>query len=282
MEVSLFKKFCEITYEKSGIALKPGKEALVEARVAKRQRALHIESQQEYLQYLETEPTGEELVFFLDAISTNYTHFFREKGHFDILEQDVRAWEAAGCRQLKIWCAASSTGEEPYSLVVTMMEALEGTGADFKLLATDISTRVLEKASAGIYSAEQLEPVGRPLRAKYFNRIGKRDAEDEVFKIKEVPRQHVVFKRLNLSQPPFPMSGPLDAVFCRNVMIYFDQAVRQGLISEIERLLKPGGLLCIGHSETLTGIKCGLKLERPSVYRKLHHGPTLKNSRNVT
>jgi len=282
METALFKRFCELTYQKSGITLKPGKEALVEARVAKRLRALRIDSQRDYLQYLEEDESGEELVYFLDAISTNYTHFFREKSHFDILADDVRAWVDGGSRQLKIWCAASSTGEEPYSLVITMLEALENTGATFKLLATDISTRVLEKASAGIYSAEQVEPVDRSLRLKYFSRIGKRDAVDEAFQIKEVPRQSVVFKRLNLSTPPFPMSGPLDAVFCRNVMIYFDQVVRQGLISEIERLLKPGGLLCVGHSETLTGIKCGLKLERPSVYRKPIHSTPLKNSGSPT
>lgn len=269
MEASLFKKFCELTYEKSGITLKAGKEALVEARVAKRLRALRMESQRDYLAFLETDDTGEELVYFLDAISTNYTHFFREKGHFDLLAAEARAWAQKASRPLRIWSAASSTGEEPYSIVITMLEALEETDAEFKLLATDISTRVLEKASTGVYTAEQIAPIDKSLRLKYFARIGKRDSEDESFEIKPEARKCVVFKRLNLSTPPFPMSGPLDAVFCRNVMIYFDQAVRQGLISEIERLLKPGGLLCIGHSETLTGIKCGLKLERPSVYRKL-------------
>jgi len=268
METALFKRFCELTYEKSGITLKPGKEALVEARVAKRQRALRIGSQKAYLEYLESDDSGEELVSFLDAISTNYTHFFREKSHFEVLTKETESWLLQGAARIRIWCAASSTGEEPYSLIVTMLEALSGADVDFKLLATDISTRVLEKASAGVYTPEQLSPIGKPLRLKYFNRIGKRDSEGEAYEIKPEARRRVVFKRLNLSTPPFPMAGPLDAVFCRNVMIYFDQAVRQGLVSEIERLLKPGGLLCIGHSETLTGIRSTLKLEQPSVYRK--------------
>ena len=267
MEASIFKKFCHIAYEKSGITLKPGKEALVTARVAKRQRVLGISSAKEYLAFLEKD-NDDEMIFFLDAISTNYTHFFRENTHFEQLTREIGGWLSSGSDRIRIWSAASSTGEEPYSIVITALEAFDNRSVDFRLLATDISTNVLSKASSGIYQPLQLEPVLPALRNRYFNRVGRRNSPNEAFEIKPDVRSYVIFKRLNLSKPPFPMSGPLDAVFCRNVMIYFDQKVRQGLISEIERLLKPGGVLMIGHSETLTGINTGLRIECPSVYRK--------------
>ena len=269
MERKLFARFCDITYEKSGITLKPGKEALVAARVAKRQRVLGIDTAQRYLEYLEADPNGEELVHFLDAISTNYTHFFREMPHFEALAKEVKRWTAAGQKRIRIWSAASSTGEEPYSIVITVLNTLENPDADFKLLATDISTQVLAKACAGVYQGQQLEPVPASLKSQYFRRIDdKKKGDNDLYEVKAEYKRRVVFKRLNLSKPPFPMPGPLDAVFCRNVMIYFDRTVRQGLISEVERLLKPGGVLFIGHSETLTGITTGLRIETPSVYRK--------------
>jgi chemotaxis protein methyltransferase CheR len=127
---------------------------------------------------------------------------------------------------------------------------------------------VLVKAAAGVYGASQLDHIPKILKNKYFNRIRNSAASDDDYEAKAECKKRVVFKRLNLSKPPFPMPGPLDAVFCRNVMIYFDNAVRQGLVSEIERLLKPGGILFIGHSETLTGISTDLRIETPSVYRK--------------
>ena len=268
MEPTIFKKFCEITYEKSGITLKPGKEALVEARVAKRQRALQIGTPKDYLAYLEADETGEELVCFLDAISTNFTHFFREKSHFEILAQETEKWLQQGSRSIRIWCAASSTGEEPYTIAMTMAHALEHTDATFKLLATDISTRVLDRAAGGVYNREQISPVERSLLLKYFTRMRSPESGEDVYAVKPSLKKCVVFRRLNLSAPPFPMHGPLDAVFCRNVMIYFDHRVRERLINEIERLIKPGGILFIGHSETLAGINCDLKLIKPSVYRK--------------
>jgi chemotaxis protein methyltransferase CheR len=270
MGPKLFRRFCDIAYEKSGITLKPGKEALVAARIAKRQRALGIPTAKAYLEYLESEDNEGELIFFLDAISTNYTHFFREKVHFDQLAEEVQFGICNGQKRLRIWSAASSTGEEPYSIIMTVLEVLERSDFDFRLLATDISTQVLAKAHAGVYMPPQLEPISQVLKTRYFDRCGARNTVDESFKIKESVKKYAVFKRLNLSTPPFPMPGPLDIIFCRNVMIYFDNSVRKRLVGEIERLLKPGGVLFIGHSETLTGISTGLQIERPSVYRKPH------------
>ena len=267
MEQQLFERFRDLAYEKAGISLKGGKEALIGARVAKRMRKLNLDDYRDYLDYLEQDSSGEELVNFLDVISTNFTSFFREPDHFEFLASELTRWAMTGQRRFRIWCAASSSGEEPYTLVMTVLETL-GDGADFRLLATDISTAILRKAREGIYTEKALEPAGKARRSKYFTRLGRAGGEDTPYQANDILKQHIVFKRLNLSQPPFPMSGPLDAVFCRNVMIYFDRPVRQGLISEAERLLKPGGLLMIGHTETLTGLSTRLRVVHPSIYRK--------------
>jgi len=268
MDKKLFKKFCDLAHEKAGIHLKEGKETLVQARVAKRLRALGLNNPRDYIDYLEKDETGEELILFLDVISTNFTNFFRESDHFDALAEEVKRLTDEGRRRIRIWSAASSSGEEPYSMAITILEALDGASADFRILATDISTRMLARAEEGIYAAARLEGVPKAYRCKYFERIGRRGSEEESFRVRPAVRERVVYKRLNLAEPPFPMQGPLDVVFCRNVMIYFDQPVRQRLISEIERLLAQGGLLCIGHSETLSAVQNDLKYLRSSVFRK--------------
>ncbi|MBN1824776.1 MAG: protein-glutamate O-methyltransferase [Candidatus Eisenbacteria bacterium] len=268
MDQALFRKFCKLAHDKAGIHLKEGKESLVQARVAKRLRALGLDHPREYLEYMERDESGEELVLFLDVISTNFTNFFREPDHFDVLAEDVkRLVLEKGRRRIRLWSAASSSGEEPYTMAITVLEALEGAPADFRILATDISTRMLARAEEGVYAAGRLEGVPKAFRHKYFERIGRRGSEEESYRIRPAVRERVVFRRLNLADPPFPMQGPLDVVFCRNVMIYFDQPVRQRLVSEIERLLAPGGLLCIGHSETLSTVKNHLKYIRSSVFR---------------
>ncbi len=271
MEQALFSKFRTIAYEKAGIALNQGKQSLVSARVAKRQRALGIETPRQYLKFLEDDNSGTEIVYFLDAISTNFTSFMREPDHFKVLSDEANTWIVKGRNRVRLWCAASSSGEEPYSIAITVLEALKDKKLDFKILATDISTRVLDAAEAGIYEQTRIEPLTKAQRTKYLERRSPRSSEEQLFEVKPAVKRHIVFKRLNLSKPPFPMNGPLDLVMCRNVMIYFDNAVRQGLVSEMERLLCPGGLLLTGHSETLTGIQSGLKFERPSVYRKPLH-----------
>ncbi len=268
MDPTLFRRFCDIAYRKAGISLRHGKEALVSARVAKRLRALGIEDPLDYLSVLESDVTGEEIVFFLDAISTNHTSFFREPVHFTCLTNVLRTWVDAGQRRLRIWCAGCSSGEEPYTVAITTHEVIEGAGLDFKLLATDISTQVLEKATKGVYEARTVSPVPREYLTRYFQRLGVSRTGEPTFRVIDVIRDYVLFRRLNLAIPPFPMNGPLDVVFCRNVMIYFDQPVRQRLVTEIERLLRPGGYFIVGHAETLTGIDTGLVKAGPSLFRK--------------
>lgn len=268
MTRAIYQAFRELAYAQAGIHLRDGKETLVAARIGRRVRLLGLSGPAEYLDWLRSDASGTELTRFIDAISTNFTSFFRERDHFDTLEQVARSALGRDQRRFRVWCAAASTGEEPYSIAMTLAEAFGGDAVDCKVLATDISTRALDAARAGRYTEAQLAPVPRNLRAKYFERTESSPAGEPTFDVDPELRTSLVFKRLNLAKPPFPMSGPIDVVFCRNVMIYFDTPVRQGLITEIERLLRPGGVLIVGHSETLNGIRTKLTPQRPSVYRR--------------
>jgi chemotaxis protein methyltransferase CheR len=235
--------------------------------VSKRLRALSLAGEEAYLDYLQNDTSGAELMCFLDAISTNYTSFMRERDHFDMLAQWVGQDLILTRSRLRLWCAAASSGEEPYSIAITMLDALDGRDLDFRILATDISTKVLTAAVAGRYPEKAVEPLSRAQRARYLQKIGSEVTGAE-YEVRPGVKERIVFRRLNLSRLPFPMKGPLDVVFCRNVMIYFDRPTRQALVTEIDRLLAPGGILFIGHSETLAGIRTVLKAVRPSVYRK--------------
>ena len=266
MDKKTFEKFREIVYAKSGISLNDSKVALVTARVGKRMRALGIENHRTYLERVIKDESGEEVVHLLDAISTNVTHFFREANHFSFLESVYREWVKAGQRRFRMWSAACSTGEEPYSMLMTMLSAVDHVNLDLKLLATDISTRVLSASMAGEYTEERIKNVPKNLLHKYFE--PRRAGNEKRYVAKGVLKNYVVFRRLNLNEPPFPMRGPLDIIFCRNVMIYFDNVVRKQLLDEMYRLLKPGGYLMVGHAESLTGIVSDFKPVRPSIYVK--------------
>ncbi len=268
MEKQVFDQLRAIIYEKSGISLSENKTALVSARLNKRLRALGLASYEDYLDHLVADSEGGELVHFLDVISTNTTSFFREGVHFELLSELLGRWASEGQRKFRIWCAASSSGEEPYTIAMTVNEALRGPGFDVKLLATDISTRILAKAYEGVYAEDRVSEIPRNLLCSYFAK--ERDPASGAVLYRALPsiRDMISFRRLNLSTPPFPMKGPFDVVLCRNVMIYFDNPVRQRLISEISRLLRPGGYLMVGHSESLTGIKTDLRALRPAVYLK--------------
>lgn len=266
LDPQLFQRFCDIAYSKAGIKLRDGKEALVAARVAKRLRVLGLATPAEYLKLLEGDLDGGELVSFLDTISTNFTSFFRESTHFERLHEYLEHCLNAGRKRIRIWCAASSSGEEPYTIAMTAAEVL-GSRVDWRILATDISTKILTQAQQGIYSEPTLKDVPRHLRTKYFDPAPSARHHQPHWQVNSELRNHVSFKRLNLAKPPFPMKGPLDVVFCRNVMIYFDEPVRRGLVSEIERLISDDGMVCVGHAETLSGIASRLVAVEPSVYQ---------------
>ena len=270
MDSTTFNEFRQIVYDRSGIALNESKEALVRARLGKRMRALGMEDYREYLRHVTQDTTGEEIVHMLDAISTNVTHFFREADHFAFLSEAFTGWLGQGQRRFRFWSAACSTGEEPYSLALTLLDATNGHSADLKVLATDISTRALDICRRGEYPDEKTKDIPPSLRERYFERGGART--DPTYSVRAEAREIVVPKRLNLSKPPFPMHGPMDAVFCRNVMIYFDNTVRKRLLDEMYRLLKPGGFLFVGHAESLTGMMSEFKAVKPSIYVKQRLG----------
>lgn len=259
-----FERLREIVYESSGISLGPRKEALVCARVGKRMRALGIHHYDDYLSYLEA--NRGEVVGLLDAVSTNVTSWFREPHHFEFIAEAAGLWYAEGQRRFRFWSAACSTGEEPYSLAMVLKEALPAPDVDVRILATDISTDALAVCEEGRYPVDRMSPVPTDLQERWFR--PERASQGRELRVKPHLRDAVVFRRMNLSAPPFPMRGPLDAIFCRNVMIYFDDAVRVRLLTECHRLLKPGGLLVVGHAESLAGIISDFKYVRPSIYRK--------------
>jgi len=266
LNAKTFNSYRSLIYDKSGISLSDGKEALVGARVGKRMRALGIDDHKTYLKHVMQDDTGQEIIDLLDAISTNVTYFFREPDHFTFLGKIMKEWKAAGQKRFRIWSAASSTGEEPYTIAMIILEAIGGNN-DVKILATDISTRVLAKAQRGAYKAKKMERMAKMFRQRYFEEVP--EATDKLYVVKPALKNMISYKRLNLSTPPFPMRGPLDVVFCRNVMIYFDEHVRRGLLKEIRRLLKPGGYLVVGHAESLIGLAEGFKTAQPSVYVKV-------------
>lgn len=266
MNVNTFNEIRRLVYQKSGIYLAENKMSLVTARLQKRLRMLGLEDYGDYLKYIADDDGSGEIVEFLNVISTNTTYFFREPAHFTYYREIIGQLLSERKKRIRVWCAASSTGEEPYTLAMCYKEECGNIeGVDFKMLATDISTKVLQVARDGVYKKEKLSEIPGDLRYKYFER--KADSKEEVQASADL-RALISFKRLNLSETPFPMNGPLDIVFCRNVMIYFDQAVKSRLLEEIYRLLKPGGYLFIGHSETISGINNNFKMIKPALYAK--------------
>lgn len=267
LEAETFDRFRCIVYEQAGIFLGPHKEALVQARLSKRLRALGLGSFGEYLDLLEADESGTELTLFIDAICTNVTSFFRESHQFDFVTSQMQQWLEEGQRRFRFWSCACSSGEEPYSLAMTLLDATSGyADVDMRVLATDISTKVLDRCLDGCYKAEKLTGVPEEMRGRYFRPV--KSETEKLFKVTPQVRDTVLFRRMNLSTPPFPMPGPLDIVMCRNVMIYFDDPVRVALLQEIHRMLRPGGFLIVGHAESLTGINVDFKYLRPAIYVK--------------
>lgn len=266
MERETFDRLRSLIYDASGISLGPDKLQLLQNRINKRLRALKLRSPDEYLRIIEVDVEGHELVELLNVISTNVTYFWREEKHFLFLRDMLRSWFREGKRELRMWCAASSSGEEPYTMAMIAEEEWGGQGKK-RTLATDISIPILQKAAAARYGVDQVARLPAELREKYFVTTYDDEGEAWCSVVPEI-REQVVFKRLNLAKFPIPLKGPIDVIFCRNVMIYFDLAVRQQLINEFVRLLNPGGYLILSHSENLLGITHPLVGRGTAVYQK--------------
>ncbi len=263
IDAASFGRLKILVRDLAGIDLKPGKEALVSGRLQKRMRELGIDNFGHYLDLVERQGAEDEIILMLDAISTNVTSFFREAEHFTLLRAQADAWLAEGRTKLRVWCAAASSGEEPYTLAMTLLDVIGKRKVDLKILATDISTRVLEMGRHGTYSAAAVATVPEALRRRYFTP----SPDGKLYRVTEEMRNLITFNRLNLAKPPYPMKGPFDAVFCRNVMIYFDNEVRSRILTETRRILRPGGLFCVGHAESLAQLQGDLLTLQPAAYR---------------
>lgn len=261
----------DLLHRETGIVLNESKRALVEARLARRLRALDLPDYAGYIAMVRDNPQGGELVHLIDAISTNVTRFFREDEHFSLVDEVVGSWIAAGRRKLRFWSAACSSGEEPYSLALTLAHHLEGrSDLDVKILATDINTQVLEEAARGFYPEERLETVPADLKRKYFRRVAPGDGR--TWAVSDDLKRLLMLRRLNFTRFPYPIKGVFDVIFCRNAMIYFDRDLRARMVGEFARLLRPDGYLLIGHAETLIGVEQDFVTVRPSVYRRIPNG----------
>ncbi len=265
-----FQKFRTLIYKKSGINLHEGKKELLKARLAKYLRGTNFTSLEQFYSFLQEGENNDYLIELLDCISTNLTYFFREPKHYEFLKTQaipyfLDQYKSGKLRKLKIWSAGCSSGEEPYSIAFTIMEYFGSErGPLVKILATDISTKMLAKAKSGIYPEECLKDIPLPIKRKYFKKgVNKWSG---YYRVKDEIRKQIVFKRFNLIEPFPPVS--FHVVFCRNVMIYFDKTTQEKIVNKFYNVIRPGGYLFIGHSESLASISHGFKYIQPSVYRK--------------
>jgi chemotaxis protein methyltransferase CheR len=265
-----FQLISRLVYKSFGINLGEKKRSLVAARLQKVLLSDGFGSFQEYYDHVIREASGRALLNLVDQISTNHTYFFREKDHFDFLTTDVlpdiKRKLKSGREKIRIWSAGCSSGEEPYTLAIILMEYLSDNrlNMDAGILATDISVSVLETAMAGIYTVEKMAHVPLSFRQRYFSPL-----KNGGWAVKQCLKDMVLYRRLNLMSREFHFKGLFHIVFCRNVMIYFDKTTQQELIKRFHRYIEPGGYLFIGHSETIDRELGLYKYIKPSVYQKI-------------
>lgn len=263
----------QLVYRRSRINLGPDKRELVTARLNKRLRATKISSISDYCRYLQDQTDEEELANLIDVISTNHTYFFREAEHFEFLRSHIlaemvlrRAKEHWPC--FNVWSAACSSGEEPYSIAITLAEFVQKNRIiwPWRVEATDISHRVLQKARIGVYREDAIAKVPRETFSAHFQKGFGPQAGN--YRIKPQLAEMVTFRQLNLMEDDPPVRDPFHVIFCRNVMIYFDHPTQEELVQRLARRLVPGGYLLVGHSESLTAVHHGLEVVRPAIYRR--------------
>lgn len=261
-----FKVFSALVYKESGIRLNDSKRALLVSRLSKRLRTLGLDTFKEYYEhYLINENDGE-LIQMLDLISTNKTSFFREPVHFDFLKNKILP-SLSHLKQIKVWSSACSSGEEPYTIAMTLFDHVQNPNQwDFSILASDLSTRVLARAQSGVYDSDQISEISQA-RAKLHFLRGTGDNEGKI-RVKPHLQNMITFSRINLMDERYPIKNGLDLIFCRNVMIYFDRETQERLMGKFYTYLKPGGHLFIGHSETLQWLDHSFNYVAPTIYIK--------------
>ena len=257
-----FSRVQALIYQRAGISLHDGKHAMVYSRLSRRLRETGYASFNEYLNWLEKHD-GPEWQEFINALTTNLTAFFREQHHFEIFSTHLRSKPSG--TPWRVWCSAASTGEEPYSIVITALDTL-GMNAAFKLVASDIDSRVLAKAAEGIYRIENAKGLTQDYLQRFFLR-GK-GANAGLLRAKPELRKAIEFMSVNLIRDDWPFRESFDVVFCRNVMIYFDAPTQRRVLERIHRVLKPGGMLFVGHAENFSESRDLFTLRGKTVYER--------------
>jgi chemotaxis protein methyltransferase CheR len=266
-EAKACRFIADFIYKRCRIRLHDGKEALIKARLGKRIRQLGFDGLAEYCDFLRTRGDAEEFAGVVDALTTNFTSFLREEEHFKFMVgQALPSILKPGRKKFRIWSAASSSGEEPYSIAFYLAEHYPvAAGWDWQIIASDISTKVLEKARLAMYPEERVSGMPREWLRKYFQKgVGRRAGH---YRVKDGIAARVAFKQINLIEE-YAHKELFEIIFCRNVMIYFDRATQEQLVTHLCRFLVPKGFLMIGHSESLSGMDLPLRCLRPSIYQR--------------
>jgi chemotaxis protein methyltransferase CheR len=270
-----YTRLCDLIYAQAGIRLGSDKKTMLEVRIKRRLKVLDLSSYDQYCDYLfGHQGLKEELVPLIDVVTTNKTDFFREPGHFNFLVEkalpELTSRDGGG-RPLLIWSAGCSTGEEPYTLAMVLSEyGLTHPGFRFRILATDISTSVLAKAEMGVYSSDVVSPVPAALKRKYL--MGSREPGSSRVRVVPELRRLVEFRRLNFMDDNYGISERADAIFCRNVIIYFDRQTQEKVLRKLSRHLVPRGYMFVGHAETLHDMDLPLAPVAPALYRRIDAG----------
>lgn len=269
LEQRQFKEIQSLLYEASGITIADHKQQMVQNRIAKRFKALELRSSSDYLSYIKQGKNPDEIVNLINALTTNVTYFYREKHHFEHLVKHIDALIKAGQRKIRIWSAGCSIGAEPYSAAILIYECIlkKGISADIKILATDIDTAALNTGRQGFYSEKTIKGLSKARLLEHFTREHKDD--ENGYRIKGHIRRLVFFNHLNMNLAKWPMKGPFDFIFCRNLLIYFDRPKQSEFVGKMKVCLAPGGYLYLGHSEHAASEGMGLKAQSQTIYQKL-------------
>lgn len=262
-----FNKLGQFIHSNYGIQMPNSKKVLLEGRLQKRIKVNNLSNFTEYIEYLFSD-TGKsrELQFFVDAVSTNKTDFYREPHHFEFLREEFLPTFIQNNKHLKIWSAAASSGEEPYTIAIELREFIEkNSGFTYEILGTDISTQILQKASKGIYDDKRVEVIPLHIKRKYF--LKSKNREKKTVKVSPILQKNLRYRTINLTVPLVGIPNDFDLIFCRNVLIYFNRLVQEKVINALCAKLKPGGYLFLGHSESTTGIKAPVTQVAPTIYK---------------
>jgi len=267
LTIPQFKILGNFIHTNYGIQMPDSKKILLEGRLQKRIKTNNLSNFTEYIEFLFSDDgKSRELPFFIDAVSTNKTDFYREPHHFDFLRQTFLPVFAQNNKHLKIWSAAASSGEEPYTIAIEMQEFMEkNRGFNYEMLGTDISTDILKKALKGVYDEKRIDIIPLNLKRKYF--LKSKNRERKTVKVAPILQKNIKYKSLNLTVPLVNIPNDFDLIFCRNVLIYFNRQMQEKVINSLCTKLKPGGYLFLGHSESITGIVAPVTQVAPTIYQ---------------